>query len=79
MDDDNERQFNGTKKFNSTCSVMYDPLPISPLPSITYASPDYRPPPREDALWLQSTIQSPIEDLTDNYISTSCQEDYIMT
>ncbi|KAI8890767.1 hypothetical protein K501DRAFT_142609, partial [Backusella circina FSU 941] len=30
-------------------------LPVSEktLPSITYASPDYRPPTQENALWLQ--------------------------
>ncbi|KAI7852160.1 hypothetical protein BDC45DRAFT_197825 [Circinella umbellata] len=43
------------------------------LPSITYASADYRPPPRPDALWLQappSTVPATTnntmdEDLTD--------------
>ncbi|KAI8137490.1 hypothetical protein BJV82DRAFT_674710 [Fennellomyces sp. T-0311] len=47
----------------------------SELPSITYASPDYRPPPRPDALWLQpippTSTPAPMsttmmdEDLTD--------------
>lgn len=29
------------------------PMPEKELPAITYASPDYRPLPRTDALWLQ--------------------------
>lgn len=43
----------------------------APLPSITYASPDYRPPPRSDALWLQPVQPAPPsnmmmdEELTD--------------
>ncbi|KAI9320567.1 hypothetical protein BX666DRAFT_2024209 [Dichotomocladium elegans] len=48
--------------------TMSPSLP-STLPSITYASPDYRPPPRSDALWLQPVHPSPVtmmdEDLTD--------------
>jgi hypothetical protein len=29
------------------------PAPENPLPSLTYASPDYRPPTQDNALWLQ--------------------------
>lgn len=47
------------------------PQQQAPLPSITYASPDYRPPPRSDALWLQPVQPAPPsnmmmdEELTD--------------
>lgn len=41
------------------------PKPEITLPSLTFASPDYRPPPRPDALWLQpvpSTTTPMMED-----------------
>ncbi|KAG0171024.1 hypothetical protein DFQ30_001644 [Apophysomyces sp. BC1015] len=55
------------KLFNPSATEL---APQSDLPSITYASPDYRPPPREDALWLQpiNPVSAPTmmeEDSTD--------------
>jgi hypothetical protein len=46
------------------------PKPEITLPSLTFASPDYRPPPRPDALWLQpvpSSTSTPMmeDDSTD--------------
>jgi hypothetical protein len=41
------------------------PLPQKDLPAITYASPDYRPPPRAEVpLWLQpmNTASSPMTE-----------------
>lgn len=53
----------------SACDPTAAAPPESQLPSITYASPDYRPPPRLDALWLQPPPPPPTmmmdEDLTD--------------
>ncbi|CAO3646724.1 unnamed protein product [Cunninghamella blakesleeana] len=44
------------------------------LPSLTYASPDYRPLPRKDALWLQPVPQTIPLNLNDN----NNQNDHIM-
>ncbi|ORX52692.1 hypothetical protein DM01DRAFT_1336476 [Hesseltinella vesiculosa] len=47
-----------------------EPAPKVTVPSLTFASPDYRPPPRPDALWLQPVPQPTTfmmeEDSTDD-------------
>ncbi|ORY97597.1 hypothetical protein BCR43DRAFT_523739 [Syncephalastrum racemosum] len=71
MDDEDDIE---TKRFVDDERKQTDLSSVAPaqssLPSITYASPDYRPPPRADALWLQpqhtSTPSMTMdEDLTD--------------
>ncbi|KAI9012666.1 hypothetical protein CLU79DRAFT_769568 [Phycomyces nitens] len=72
-DEDQAKEFNDCKRFNDTRESSFDDrTPVSPLPSITYAGPDYRPPPRKDALWLQP-IRAADDSEDDN--STLCQEE----
>ncbi|KAI8384428.1 uncharacterized protein BYT42DRAFT_562521 [Radiomyces spectabilis] len=55
LEDNDEEEFI-LKRFNdisARLTSVAQTTPDSNLPSITYASPDYRPPPRTDALWLQ--------------------------
>ncbi|CAO3599760.1 unnamed protein product [Absidia cylindrospora] len=57
------KQDQGTKRLNDL-SQEFNPNNAPPkadntLPSLTYASPDYRPPPRADALWLQPVPPTP--------------------
>ncbi|KAI9244112.1 hypothetical protein BDA99DRAFT_529447 [Phascolomyces articulosus] len=45
------------------------------LPSITYASADYRPPPRPDALWLQAPLPTATTTATSVTNSNHMDED----
>ncbi|CDH48650.1 predicted protein [Lichtheimia corymbifera JMRC:FSU:9682] len=74
-DDNNMIAYEGVKRLSCQHQRSVDMATSAPqqqkapLPSITYASPDYRPPPRSDALWLQpapsSTLMMMDEELTD--------------
>ncbi|KAI8085016.1 uncharacterized protein BX664DRAFT_338342 [Halteromyces radiatus] len=63
QDDDNVSMMKdqGPKRLNDLTQEFNPnnepPKPNFTLPSLTYASPDYRPPPRTDALWLQPVPQ----------------------
>ncbi|KAF7722431.1 hypothetical protein EC973_003133 [Apophysomyces ossiformis] len=58
LDCTDELEESTTLKRLNDVDKLFDPSasqssPQNELPPITYASPDYRPPPRQDALWLQ--------------------------
>ncbi|ORZ26138.1 hypothetical protein BCR42DRAFT_401656 [Absidia repens] len=82
------KQDQGTKRLNDLSQEFNPnnepPKADSPLPSLTYASPDYRPPPRADALWLQpvppppqSSLQSAVMPSTplDNTVAQPMMEE----
>ncbi|KAI7883415.1 hypothetical protein K492DRAFT_205386 [Lichtheimia hyalospora FSU 10163] len=63
-EDDNTITYEGVKRLSCQHERSVDMATSAPqqqqaLPSITYASPDYRPPPRSDALWLQPVQPAP--------------------
>ncbi|KAI8330310.1 hypothetical protein BC941DRAFT_440781 [Chlamydoabsidia padenii] len=76
MHDDDDDDCNGSIKDQSTkrlnaLSQQFSPNnePLKPevaLPSLTFASPDYRPPPRSDALWLQPVPNSSMAIMEDD-------------
>ncbi|KAL0075673.1 hypothetical protein F4703DRAFT_1946482 [Phycomyces blakesleeanus] len=81
-DDEDESQVEeyNSKRFNDTRETSFgdeQPRAASPLPSITYASPDFRPPPRQDALWLQP-VQTTDDSEDDNNSTVYQDEDCAM-
>ncbi|CAO3660300.1 unnamed protein product [Rhizopus stolonifer] len=81
-DNEDEIVFNDTKRYfdlNTKFSPVETPKDKD-LPSITYASPDYRPPPTSEVpLWLQPVAASPAtedDSEDDTPLSTPIKSEY---